>query len=75
MKATGEVMALERTFEAALMKAVRSLDVGQYGLLHPKHEALADAVLNTGLSVPMTNGCFCWGKRSGEAGRWKTCTV
>ena len=28
MKATGEVMAIERTFEAALQKAVRSLEVG-----------------------------------------------
>src|ERR1700736_3768024 len=26
MKATGEVMAIERTFEAALMKAIRSLE-------------------------------------------------
>jgi hypothetical protein len=28
MKATGEVMAIDRTFEAALNKAVRSLEVG-----------------------------------------------
>jgi len=28
MKATGEVMAIDRTFEGALMKAVRSLEVG-----------------------------------------------
>ncbi len=32
MKATGEVMAIDRTFEAALMKAVRSLEIGLYGL-------------------------------------------
>ncbi|ATW27239.1 carbamoyl-phosphate synthase large subunit [Candidatus Formimonas warabiya] len=32
MKATGEVMALDRTFEAALNKAVRSLEIGVYGL-------------------------------------------
>ncbi len=32
MKATGEVMAIDRTFEGALMKAVRSLEIGQYGL-------------------------------------------
>ncbi|NLC06391.1 MAG: carbamoyl-phosphate synthase large subunit [Syntrophomonadaceae bacterium] len=31
MKATGEVMAIDRTFEAALMKAVRSLDLGVVG--------------------------------------------
>lgn len=32
MKATGEVMAIGRTFEAALLKAVRSLEIGCYGL-------------------------------------------
>jgi carbamoyl-phosphate synthase large subunit len=32
MKATGEVMAIGRTFEAALLKAVRSLEVGAHGL-------------------------------------------
>jgi carbamoyl-phosphate synthase large subunit len=32
MKATGEVMAIDRTFEAALMKGLRSLETGAYGL-------------------------------------------
>ncbi len=32
MKATGEVMAIDRTFEAALMKAIRSLEIGLNGL-------------------------------------------
>ncbi|MPZ24698.1 MAG: carbamoyl-phosphate synthase large subunit, partial [Dehalococcoidia bacterium] len=32
MKATGEVMAIDRTFEAALQKAVRSLEVGRASL-------------------------------------------
>lgn len=32
MKATGEVMSIDRTFEGALMKAVRSLEIGQYGI-------------------------------------------
>jgi carbamoyl-phosphate synthase large subunit len=32
MKATGEVMALDRSFESALMKAVRSLEVGAMSL-------------------------------------------
>ncbi|KLU59894.1 carbamoyl-phosphate synthase large chain [Peptococcaceae bacterium CEB3] len=35
MKATGEVMALERTFEASLLKAVRSLEIGAVGLRIP----------------------------------------
>jgi len=33
MKATGEVMAIDRTFEAALQKAVRSLEFGRKSLL------------------------------------------
>ncbi|MDO9334514.1 MAG: carbamoyl-phosphate synthase large subunit, partial [Dehalococcoidales bacterium] len=33
MKATGEVMAIDRTFEAALQKAVRSLEFGKKSLL------------------------------------------
>ena len=33
MKATGEVMAVDRSFEAALQKAVRSLETGQRRLL------------------------------------------
>jgi len=32
MKATGEVMAIDRTFEAALMKGIRSLEIGAHGL-------------------------------------------
>jgi carbamoyl-phosphate synthase large subunit len=33
MKSTGEVMAIGRTLEEALQKAVRSLDVGKFGLI------------------------------------------
>jgi carbamoyl-phosphate synthase large subunit len=37
MKATGEVMAIDRSFEAALQKALRSLELGERSLLweHP----------------------------------------
>jgi carbamoyl-phosphate synthase large subunit len=38
MKATGEVMAIDRSFEAALNKAVRSLEVGGHSLLWEKAE-------------------------------------
>jgi carbamoyl-phosphate synthase large subunit len=34
MKSVGEVMAIGRTFKEALLKAVRSLEIGRYGL-HP----------------------------------------
>ena len=38
MKATGEVMAIDRTFEGALQKAIRSLEFGQRSILweHPE---------------------------------------
>ncbi|MCX7781385.1 MAG: carbamoyl-phosphate synthase large subunit [Negativicutes bacterium] len=32
MKATGEVMSIDRNFEAALLKAIRSLEIGLYNL-------------------------------------------
>jgi carbamoyl-phosphate synthase large subunit len=38
MKATGEVMAIDRTFESALMKALRGLEVKQKDLRHPKFQ-------------------------------------
>ncbi|MBO8125942.1 MAG: carbamoyl-phosphate synthase large subunit [Firmicutes bacterium] len=36
MKATGEVMAIDRSLEAALLKAVRSLEIGTEGLWLPE---------------------------------------
>ena len=44
MKATGEVMAIDRSFEAALQKAVRSLEFGRRSLLweDPKWELGTD---------------------------------
>ena len=34
MKATGEVMSIDRSYEAALMKAIRSMEVGMHSLRH-----------------------------------------
>ncbi len=45
MKATGEVMAIDRSFEAAFLKSIRSLEIGLFGLRLPKLLALDDAVL------------------------------
>jgi carbamoyl-phosphate synthase large subunit len=43
MKSTGEVMAIGRTFEEALQKAIRSLDINRYGLgADGKHEPTTD---------------------------------
>ncbi|MBP2142864.1 carbamoyl-phosphate synthase large subunit [Methanococcus voltae] len=33
MKSTGEIMAIGRTFQEALQKAIRSLDIGRYGII------------------------------------------
>lgn len=42
MQATGEVMALGRTFEEALLKAVRSLEHRREGLIRPEISLLSD---------------------------------
>ena len=43
MKSTGETMAIGRTFEEALQKAIRSLEVGRFGLGHdPKDKLCKD---------------------------------
>jgi len=47
MKATGEVMAIDRTFEAALQKAVRSLEFGKKTLLWEDHKWTLGADINT----------------------------
>ena len=41
MKATGEVMSIGRTFEASLLKAVRSLETGHFHLHDPKFDGLS----------------------------------
>ena len=42
MKATGEVMAIDRSFESSLQKAVRSLEIGLYGLQLPEMKNWSD---------------------------------
>ena len=42
MKATGEVMAMGRTFEESIMKAVRSLETGQFDLSLPGGGDMSD---------------------------------
>jgi carbamoyl-phosphate synthase large subunit len=45
MKATGEVMAIDRTYEAALQKAVRSLEVGRVDILSAAEASEPDSVV------------------------------
>ncbi len=52
MKATGEVMAIDRSFEAALMKALRGLEVRTKDLRHPKFLAMAEDDLRVAVRKP-----------------------
>ncbi|WP_270172158.1 carbamoyl-phosphate synthase large subunit [Paenibacillus sp. SYP-B4298] len=52
MKATGEVMAIGRTFEESIHKAVRSLEIGAHRLHLKEAVELDDAVLSTRLQKP-----------------------
>ena len=49
MKATGEIMAIGTNFENALLKAVRSLEMGRDSLVTPMLEALSDEELEAKL--------------------------
>jgi carbamoyl-phosphate synthase large subunit len=42
MKATGEVMAIDRSFEAAFLKSIRSLEIGIIGLRLPELQEISD---------------------------------
>ncbi len=50
MKATGEVMAISRSFEGGLMKAIRSLEIGQIGLRPKNADRLTEMDIETGLA-------------------------
>lgn len=52
MKATGEVMAIGRTFEESIQKAVRSLEIGVHRLHLKEAVELDDTVLSTRLQKP-----------------------
>jgi carbamoyl-phosphate synthase large subunit len=59
MKSVGEVMAIGRTFEEALQKAVRSLEINTYGLFINKFEKFTLEEIGTYLSVPYSERLFC----------------
>lgn len=52
MKATGEVMAIDRSFESALMKAVRGLEVKQRDLQHAGMARLTTEELEEASRIP-----------------------
>ena len=45
MMATGEIMAIGANLEAALLKGIRSLEIGKYSLDHPKFKEMSIAQL------------------------------
>ena len=49
MKATGEVMSIDRTFEAAIMKAVRSLEIGLNWLRLKNADELTEEDIEKGI--------------------------
>ncbi len=57
MKSVGEVMAIGRTFEGALQKAVRMLDIGADGISSIEFEGRRD-VLERHLTAPTTQRLF-----------------
>lgn len=69
MKATGEVMSIDRTFEAALLKGIRSLEVGIFGLQLPELTKLNQEELKQLLVQPTDQRLFAiaeYLRRGGE---------
>ncbi len=58
MKATGEIMAIDRTFEAALMKAIRSLEIGAIGLTRKGTASMSDMQIEEGIAVATDERLF-----------------
>jgi carbamoyl-phosphate synthase large subunit len=58
MKATGEVMALDRSFESALMKAVRSLEIGALSLRYKGANLWTDMQIEDLLTNPTDERLF-----------------
>ncbi|WP_367342531.1 carbamoyl-phosphate synthase large subunit [Limosilactobacillus sp.] len=58
MKATGEVMAIGRSAEEALQKAVRSLEIDEKDLFSPKAHAASDEALEAKLVHPQDDRLF-----------------
>jgi carbamoyl-phosphate synthase large subunit len=61
MKSVGEVMAIGRTFRESLQKALRSLEIGSYGLesrLGEQRRDEAFAQLRAGLAIPNSHRLY-----------------
>ncbi len=58
MKATGEVMSIERNLEASMLKAVRSLEIGRYGFYLEQFRKLSDKEVTDDLRAADDNRLF-----------------
>jgi carbamoyl-phosphate synthase large subunit len=62
MKSVGETMSIGRTFKEALQKAIRSLEIGRYGLGSDTHNAVEETVdihdIEEGLINPNSKRIF-----------------
>lgn len=58
MKATGEVMAIERSMEASMLKAVRSLEIGLNHLEMPELKPLSDEEIYDRIKLIDDERCF-----------------
>ena len=58
MKATGEVMSIDRNFEAALMKAVRSMEIGMHSLRHKNANMWTTMQIEANIETPNDERLF-----------------
>ena len=58
MKSVGEVMAIGRTFEEAFQKAIRSLEIGRFGLKDPDLQKISLPSLKESLKKPLHQRIF-----------------
>ena len=80
MKSVGEVMAIGRTFQESLQKALRGLETGLTGLDEIEIPGLGQTATTATPSAPRSarrrpTGCAWWRRRSAWAPRSKTCTT
>jgi carbamoyl-phosphate synthase large subunit len=59
MKSVGEAMAVGRTFKEALQKAIRSLEIGRYGLGMDGREEVSTERVREKLVLPTADRIFC----------------
>ncbi len=76
MKSVGEVMAIGRTFQESLQKALRGLETGLTGLDEIEIEGLGQGddknAVRAALGTPTRTGCFRSLRQCGSAGRMRT---